>query len=77
MRWLLTRRAGLAIAIVAVMVLGTFNYSRYMTTLQEAERKKHQDELAAAEEVYEAIQKSGTDGLVEEALLAPDGATGG
>jgi Tfp pilus assembly protein PilE len=76
-RWLLTRRAGLAIAIVAVMVLGTFNYSSYMTTLQEAERKKHQDELEAVQEAYEALQKGGSEALVEEALLAPDGATGG
>ncbi|KAF2097070.1 hypothetical protein NA57DRAFT_14725, partial [Rhizodiscina lignyota] len=40
MRWVLTRRAALALVIVALAVLGTLRYTAYMTQMQEEERKK-------------------------------------
>jgi hypothetical protein len=76
-RWLLTRRAALAIAISVVMVLATMNYSRYMTSSQKVERERHAKEMAANEEVLTSVQNGSTQGLSEEALLAPEGVSGG
>jgi len=59
------------------MVLATLNYSRYMTSLQDAERKKHERELQAAANLSTSAKHGTTAGLAEEALLAPDGVTGG
>ena len=72
-RWLLTRRAATALAIATLMVLGTLNYSRYMTTTQAEERKKHVSEMMKNEDVDKMVRKGSTDGLGEEALLAPEG----
>jgi len=76
-RWVLTRRAALAIAIAGGMVLGTLNYARYMMATQEAERKKHARELVGVEEVNEAVKTGTVHGLAEEVLLAPEGVSGG
>ena len=73
----MTRRAATAIAISTIMVLATLNYSRYMTSVQEAERNKYAQEMQAAEEVTTSVKQGSTLGLSEEALLAPDGVTGG
>jgi hypothetical protein len=59
------------------MTLATLNYSRYMTTTQETERKKHAQEMAASEEVVHSIRQGSTTGLSEEVLLAPEGVSGG
>ncbi|MBE7181318.1 MAG: hypothetical protein INR71_08940, partial [Terriglobus roseus] len=40
MRWVLTRRAAIALAIVAIAVLGTLRYNAYMVQTQEEERKR-------------------------------------
>jgi hypothetical protein len=40
LRWVLTRRAAIAVGISAVLILGTLRYSSYMTKLQETERKR-------------------------------------
>jgi hypothetical protein len=77
MRWFLTRRAAMALAISSVMVLGTLNYSRYATAVQEAERKKIEADYAAAEQLTRAMAKGSELGLTEEVVLAPDGASGG
>ena len=76
-RWLLTRRAGTAIAVVIVMTLVTLNYHRYMTTTQETERKMHAKEMAATQEVVHEVKQGSTMGLSEEVLLAPEGVSGG
>jgi Protein of unknown function (DUF1640) len=76
-RWLLTRRAGTALVISTLMVLGTLNYSRYMTQAQETERMNYAKELADAEEVSNTVRKGSSQGLAEEALLAPEGVGGG
>jgi hypothetical protein len=73
MRWFLTRRAAIALAISGVMVLGTLNYSRYATAVQEAERKR----LEAAQQLTQAVAKGEKQGLSEEVVLAPEGASGG
>jgi hypothetical protein len=67
----------MAIVISVFMVLGTMNYSRYMTTSQKVEREAHAKAVAASEEVLTSVEKAGTQGLSEEALLAPEGVSGG
>ncbi|OCL07190.1 hypothetical protein AOQ84DRAFT_389685 [Glonium stellatum] len=49
LRWVLTRRAAIAIAISAVMILSTLRYNSYMTKTQEHERKNVSKELQATE----------------------------
>src|SRR6266568_1537013 len=49
LRWVLTRRAAIAIAISAVMILSTLRYNSYMTKTQDHERKNASKELNAAE----------------------------
>jgi hypothetical protein len=73
MRWFLTRRAAMALAISSLMVIGTLNYSRYATAAQEAERKKAE----ASQQFAQSMAKGGAQGLSEEAVLAPEGASGG
>ncbi|KAF2672368.1 hypothetical protein BT63DRAFT_370096 [Microthyrium microscopicum] len=77
LRWILTRRAILALVIAGGMVIGTLNYSRYMTGVQEAERKKHTADMAAVEHDSVAVQKGSIHGLAEEMLLAPEGVSNG
>ncbi|KAJ9642027.1 hypothetical protein H2199_005242 [Coniosporium tulheliwenetii] len=40
LRWVLTRRAAMAVVLSALMILSTLKYQSYMTQLQENERKK-------------------------------------
>ena len=40
LRWILVRRAAIAIVISAVMILATLRYSSYMSHTQELERRK-------------------------------------
>ena len=40
LRWILVRRAAIAIVISAVMILATLRYSSYMSRTQEIERQK-------------------------------------
>ncbi|MCJ1249916.1 hypothetical protein MMC30_007142 [Trapelia coarctata] len=40
LRWTLTRRAAMAIAAMAILILGSLRYSSYMIHLQQEERKK-------------------------------------
>jgi hypothetical protein len=49
LRWVLTRRAAIAIAISAVMILSTLKYNSYMTKTQDHERKNASKELNATE----------------------------
>jgi hypothetical protein len=77
MRWLLTRRAAMALAISSLMVVGTLNYSRYMAATQEAERKKLESDYAAAEQITRAVAKGSAQGLAEEVILAPEGVSNG
>ena len=63
----------MALAISSLMVLGTLNYSRYATAAQEAERKRAE----AAQQLTQSMAKGGTQGLSEEVVLAPEGASGG
>lgn len=49
LRWVLTRRAAIAIAISAVMILSTLRYNSYMTKTQDHERKNASKELNATE----------------------------
>ncbi|KAF2811917.1 uncharacterized protein BDZ99DRAFT_560544 [Mytilinidion resinicola] len=49
LRWVLTRRAAIAIGISAALILGTLRYSSYMTKTQEAERKKLKEEARHAD----------------------------
>ena len=65
-RWLLTRRAALALIIVVVSVLGTLRYSVYMTQMQAEERKK----------VEQTNGESGTDGQSRGSGGGPSGAGG-
>jgi hypothetical protein len=77
MRWFLTRRAAMALAISSLMVLGTLNYSRIATAAQEAERRRLETEHVAAENLTQAVAKGGAQRLAEEVVLAPEGASGG
>jgi len=67
----------MAIAIATIMVLATLNYSRFMTVSQEEERKKHAQAMKAAAQLTTSVRHASTQGLAEEALLAPDGVTSG
>ncbi|KAF2491334.1 hypothetical protein BU16DRAFT_420340, partial [Lophium mytilinum] len=49
LRWVLTRRAAIAIGISAALILGTLRYSSYMTKTQAAERKKQKEEARHAD----------------------------
>lgn len=64
MRWVLTRRAALALVIVALSVLGTLRYTAYMTQTQEEERKK-------------VLQANGGEGKDGNPGSSPSGAAGG
>jgi hypothetical protein len=77
MRWLLTRRAAMALAISSLMVLGTLNYFRYMSTAKEVKRKKQESDHAAADQLTREVTKGSSQGLSEEVILAPEGVSGG
>jgi hypothetical protein len=71
----------MALTVIVLGIVMTLNFSRIMVSSQEAERKKHVDELAARDaserSTTEAIRRVSSQGLAEEALLAPDGVSGG
>jgi hypothetical protein len=48
-----------------------------MIQAQEAERIKLEKDIEASQEVISSVKKGSTHGLAEEALLAPDGVSGG
>ena len=48
LRWILVRRAAIALAVLALMILATLKYSSYMTHTQEIERQKLKESLNAA-----------------------------
>ena len=65
-RWLLTRRAALALAIVIFMVLGSINYSRFVAS---PEKHKHKHETHT-----DFADPTGSEsGKVESHILTDDG----
>jgi hypothetical protein len=76
-RWLLTRRAALALAIAVSMVLGTLNYSRYVHAAQESDQQHHakdtQDDTAPpSDPPPKDARKVESHGLGDELLSAPE-----
>lgn len=81
-RWLLTRRAALAIAIAVSMVLGTLNYSRFMHSAQEGAQKSHakdmQDDVPPpSDHLQKNTKKVDSHGLGDELLSAPEALNNG
>jgi hypothetical protein len=76
-RWLLTRRAALALAIAVSMVLGTLNYSRYVHAAEESDQKNHAKDVQVdtpppSDHPEKDSRKVESHGLGEELLSAPE-----
>jgi hypothetical protein len=71
----------MALIVITLGIIITINFSRMLVSNHENEKKKQAEDRAAlrATDVFttEAIRKGSTQGLAEEALLAPEGVGGG
>ncbi|KAF2002550.1 hypothetical protein P154DRAFT_574126 [Amniculicola lignicola CBS 123094] len=73
LRWVLTRRAAITVAVSALMLLGSLRYMTYVSHVQEEEKKAHKRKPPSGEDHNNGGSPVTRDNIIGGELLATEG----